>query len=170
MKFRPGSIFLLVPALLLAASLPEVESKKAFKPTSFVPSKSSSAVISNKIETSSTLDVSFQVKDVRGGALDSNLVNCLAGSVVCGLIEQAVKKGLVKANISFPSSLGGCIFLFFFLVLADIINPSAANTMYEALAPSAAFLAKWMAPLFVPGLVMLPLSPSVGGGMEVSTA
>jgi hypothetical protein len=171
MKFRPGfgCVSFLVAALLLAASIPVIESKKAFNPTSFVPQKSSSKVISTKLERSRTSDVSSQIENVRGGALNSNLVNCLAGSLVCGLIEQAVKKGLTKANISFPSSLGGCIFLFFFLVLADAINPSAASTMYEALAPAAAFLAKWMAPLFVPGLVMLPLSPSVGGGMEVST-
>ncbi|GAX16810.1 hypothetical protein FisN_5Hh182 [Fistulifera solaris] len=167
MKFRPGCVSFLVAALLLAASIPVIESKKAFNPTSFVPQKITSKAISTKLEKSSTPDVSSQIENVRGGALDNNLINCLAGSVVCGLIEQAVKKGLTKANISFPSSLGGCIFLFFFLVLADIINPTVASSMYEALAPAAAFLAKWMAPLFVPGLVMLPLSPSVGGGMEI---
>ena len=165
MKIRSGAF-----ALLLAVSIHVIESKKAFQPTQLVSTKSTPKEIGAKIESRGTAVVPSQVKHVRGGAVDTNLVNCLAGSVVCGLIEQAVKKGLAKANISFPSSLGGCMFLFFFLLLADAINPSAANTMYDALAPSAAFLAKWMAPLFVPGLVMLPLSPSVGGGIEVSTA
>lgn len=159
-----------VVALLLAASIPVIESKKAFQPTPLVLAKSTSKEISAKLESPDTPAVPSQIKHIRGGAVDNNLVNCLAGSVVCGLIEQAVKKGLAKANVSFPSSLGGCVFLFFFLLLADAISPSAANAMYDSLAPAAAFLAKWMAPLFVPGLVMLPLSPSVGGGIEVSVA
>lgn len=170
MKLRASAISSFFTVLLLVASIPVIESKKAFQPTPFVSIKSTSKEINAKLESPRTSEVPSQVKRIRGGAVDSNLVNCLAGSVVCGLIEHAVKKGLAKANINFPSSLGGCVFLFFFLLIADAINPSAANAMYEALAPAAAFLAKWMAPLFVPGLVMLPLSPSVGGGIEVSAS
>ena len=169
MKLCLPAISYLFIVLVVAASIPVVESKKVFQPSQFVPIKGTSTKELNpRTGNSAKSKISSPVKKVRDGALDSNLVNCLAGSVVCGLIEQAVKKGLAKANISFPSSLGGCVFLFFFLLLANAINPSAANSMCEALAPAAAFLAKWMAPLFVPGLVMLPLSPSVGGGTEVS--
>lgn len=163
-----GSSFLFA-ALLVAASIHVTESKRALHPTPLASIRNKSNDFYEKLEKTGTLDITAPVDAVRGGALDSNLMNCLAGSVVCGLIERAVKKGLEKANINFPSSLGGCVFLFFFLLLSDAVNPALASTLYEFLAPAAAFLAKWMAPLFVPGLVMLPLSPSVGGGVEVST-
>ena len=84
--------------------------------------------------------------------------------------NEADAEWLRMANIEFPALLGGCIFLFFFLLLTEAVNPTLANSIFEALSPGAAFLAKWLPPLFVPGLVMLPLSPSVGGGVEVSAS
>lgn len=168
MKLSAGVKSFLFVALLLAASIPVIDSKRALSPTPLASVKRTLKGTVPKLERTVSSHVSPQGILVRKGLVDSNLLNCLAGAVVCGLIEQAVKRGLAKANINFPSSLGGCVFLFFFLLLADAVNPSAANAMYELLSPAAAFLAKWMAPLFVPGLVMLPLSPSVGGGMEVS--
>lgn len=170
MKLFTSASSFLFASLLLVASVASIESKRAFHPTPFASPKITSKEINAKLDGTVFENVSSQANHVRGGAVDSNLMNCLAGSVVCGLIEQAVKKALAKAKINFPSSLGGCVFLFFFMLLADAVNPSAANAIYEVLSPAAAFLAKWMAPLFVPGLVMLPLSPSVGGGIEVSDA
>lgn len=103
-----------------------------------------------------------------GGGVENNLTNAIAGSVVFALIQEAVKVGLAKADIKFPAMLGGCIFLFFFLLLTEVVSPSAAKAIFDALTPAAGLQAKWIAPFFVPGLVILPLSPSVGGPVEVS--
>ena len=102
-------------------------------------------------------------------ATPSTLTNALAGGLVFALIEKATKVGLAKADIQFPAMLGGCIFLFVFLILTNAVSPSAAASIYDALSPGAALLAKWIAPFFVPGLVILPLSPSVGGTVEVGS-
>jgi hypothetical protein len=106
---------------------------------------------------------------VRGGAVANTFANAIAGSIVMAFIEKGVKEGLKAAGIKFPAQLGGCIFLFFFLVLTDTVSPSTSTSIFEALSPGAALLAKWLPVLFVPGLVMLPLSPSIGGTSDVST-
>lgn len=86
------------------------------------------------------------------------------------VVEFTVKKGLAAANIEFPGMLGGCIVLFVALLLLNAVAPEQADSAYQALVPGATFLTKWLPPFFVPGLVMLPLSPSVGGKLEVSVA
>ena len=110
-------------------------------------------------QTTSTLSL-------RGGVANT-LTNSLLGAVAFALVEQATKEGLRVADINFPSSLGGCIALFIFLILAEVVSPDLAGSIFDALSPGAAFLAKWLPPFFVPGLVMLPLAPSVGGTVEV---
>jgi hypothetical protein len=106
--------------------------------------------------------------DLRGGvALDDNLVKALTGALAFAIIEQATKMGLKKANIAYPASLGGCVILFFFLCLVDLVSPSTANSIFQSLTPGAAILAKWFPIFFVPGLALLPLSPPIGGPMDV---
>lgn len=97
----------------------------------------------------------------------NTLPNALAGSLVFAGIEQLTKMGLAKADVKFPAMLGGCLGLFFLLLLTEAISPSAAEAVFDGLTPAATLLAKWIAPFFVPGLVILPLSPSVGGTGEV---
>lgn len=104
----------------------------------------------------------------RGGQIDNNLSNAIAGSIAFAVLEKIVAKGMTKAGIKYPPMLAGCIILFAFLFLSDLFNPRMAAVVMEALTPAAAFLAKWMPPFFIPGLVVLPLSPSVGGTAEVS--
>jgi len=107
------------------------------------------------------------VMATRGGNAGIDLPKALSGSLVMALIERVVKIGLNKADVDFPAMLAGCIALFFSLIALEGISPSAAKACFEFLTPASAFLAKWMSPLFVPGLVLLPLSPSVGGSVEV---
>mmetsp|Transcript_51017 Transcript_51017/g.143390 ORF Transcript_51017/g.143390 Transcript_51017/m.143390 type:complete len:427 (-) Transcript_51017:190-1470(-) len=70
-------------------------------------------------------------------------------------------------SIKFPAQLAGCIGLFFTMILADVLRPGMGESIYSSLLPGTNLLAKWFPVLFVPGLVMLPLAPSIGNGMEV---
>jgi hypothetical protein len=107
-----------------------------------------------------------------GGAIlpvDPSLTKALAGAAAFAAIEQVVKRGLQAANLKYPAGLGACILLFTSLCLTDLVAPSLAKTVYEALSPGAAILAKWFPVFFVPGLALLPLSPSMGGTVDVSS-
>jgi hypothetical protein len=107
-----------------------------------------------------------------GGAIlpvDPSLTKALAGAAAFAVIEQVVKRGLQAANLKYPAGLGACILLFTLLCLTDLVAPSLAKTVFEALSPGAAILAKWFPVFFVPGLALLPLSPSMGGTVDVST-
>ena len=107
----------------------------------------------------------------RGGAavlIQNGLPKALAGAVVFAAIEKAVKMGLSAANIQYPAQLGACILLFFVMCLTDVVNPKAAAYLFDSLSPAAALLAKWFPIFFIPGLVLLPLSPPIGGTVDVS--
>jgi hypothetical protein len=107
-----------------------------------------------------------------GGAIppvDPSLTKALMGAAAFAVIEQVVKRGLQAANLKYPAGLGACILLFTSLCLTDLVAPSLAQTVFEALSPGAAVLAKWFPVFFVPGLALLPLSPSMGGTVDVST-
>ena len=103
---------------------------------------------------------------LRGGVANT-LSNALVGTAVMAVLEKVVKKGLAAADIKFPAALGGCIFLFFAMLLTEAVSPKSAAWIFDALTPGSAFLAQWLPVFFVPGLVMLPLAPSVGNSFEV---
>jgi hypothetical protein len=74
--------------------------------------------------------------------VENSVTNAVLGSMVLCAIEKTVKE-IFKANdVKFPPMLGGCIFLFFFLIATDMVAPRTANFMFQALSPSAALLAK----------------------------
>lgn len=94
---------------------------------------------------------------------------------------QTVKKSLVSASalvaldiafrrllqsmcITFPSSLAGCGVLF-----ASMLTLPFGERIYNALSPGSTLLAKWLAVMFVPSLVTLPLADGLGSTVEVSS-
>lgn len=103
-----------------------------------------------------------------GGVVNRGLVQALAGAAVFAAIEKAAKHGLQAANIKYPAQLGACILLFAVLSVTDAVAPVAAHRVFTALTPGAALLAKWFPVLFVPALILLPLSPPIGGSVDVS--
>ena len=107
-----------------------------------------------------------QALSQRGGGEEQK--DAITGVVVMTLIERGVNKIFAAKGIKFPSQLGGCIALFFFLLLADVVSPGLGESVYASLTPGSGLLAKWLPVFFVPGLAMLPLAPSIGSGMEVS--
>ena len=179
--------------LLLLASTAGAE--PAFRPrTSIAATTSTSRAITNKSSTSSEAasplgivvapsgdqesnkDPRPQPSVVRGGAADvvvasrSTLPNAIAGTVAFAAFQKLVQRGLAEADIKFPAQLGACMALFVALCLLDLIQPSTAGAIFDALTPGTALLAKWFPVFFVPGLVLLPLSPSIPGTVDVSSA
>lgn len=118
---------------------------------------------SNKDDVPTTATSSI----ARGGGADTPSTQQLAGVVVFALIEVAFRK-LFKANgIRFPGQLAGCVALFVFMILAQIVSPGLGDVICNALSPGSGLLAKWVGVFFVPGLTMLPLAPSIGSPFEV---
>jgi hypothetical protein len=103
----------------------------------------------------------------RGGGESAGQNDAVTGAVIMALIERGFNKFFVTKGIKFPSSLAGCIALFFSLLLADGVSPGLGESMFAFLTPGSVLLAKWLPVFFVPGLALLPLAPSVGSGMEV---
>jgi hypothetical protein len=101
--------------------------------------------------------------------LDGIPTKGIYGVIVMAMIEASLKKVFAAANINFPSMLGGCIFLFAFAVIAQLIHPGSGDAIHDFLEPGAALLSKWLPSFFVPGLAMLPLAPSIGDGIDVRT-
>jgi hypothetical protein len=101
----------------------------------------------------------------RGG--DSGQKDAVVGAVVMTLIERVTNRVLKAQGFSFPSQLGGCIALLFFMLSAEAVSPGLGDSIFASLSPGSALLAKWLPVFFVPGLAMLPLAPSVGSGIEV---
>jgi hypothetical protein len=149
-----------------------VAEESAFRPRSRMPlvdgdsKKHSRSSARLAVEEKEEATLSSKGLSVRGGVANT-YSNAVLGSVVFALIEIGVKKSLKAADLNFPAQLGACIFLFAFLLLTEAVNPELANTMFSALSPGAGILAKWLPVFFVPALVMLPLSPSIGSSFEV---
>lgn len=103
----------------------------------------------------------------RGGNTDTPTSRQLTGVITFILIEVGVRKIFTAKGIRFPGQLGGCVALFFVMILAQMVSPGLGDAICSSLSPGAGILAKWMGVFFVPGLVMLPLAPSLGSPFEV---
>lgn len=168
------SIFLqfLTCLLLLSATVAASSSGGAatFRPRSALTtprSVKSSAVLNTEVVNPT---ISHGISASGGASANpGGLLQALAGAAVFAAIEKAVKMGLKAANIVYPAQLGACIVLFATMSVTDIVAPVTANRIFTSLTPGAALLAKWFPVFFVPGLAMLPLSPPIGGTMDVST-
>lgn len=119
-----------------------------------------------KVIDLSTSSATASALDQRGGG-NTDRKDAITGAIILTLIERVVNKILTSNGIKFPSMLGGCIALFFVMILADLVRPGLGGSIYSTLNPGSVFLAKWLPVFFVPGLAMLPLAPSVGSGLEV---
>jgi hypothetical protein len=173
-KAFTSALLLTVALLGVATSTVEGSShavdESAFRPRSRMPlvdgdkkhSRSSARLVVDK-EASLSSQKSLSVR----GGVANTYPNAILGAMVFALIENGVKRGLKAADLNFPAQLASCIFLFAFLLLTEAVSPELANAMFSALTPGAGILAKWLPVFFVPALVMLPLSPSIGSSFEV---
>ena len=108
----------------------------------------------------------FESLNQRGGQVliqDKAIVG--AGAFL--VMDTIVRKAFRASNIAIPPQLGGCIMLFSLMIILEIIMPGLGDGIFNALAPGAALLTKWLPVFFVPGLAMLPLAPSIGSAVDV---
>lgn len=107
----------------------------------------------------------------RGGDASANVdipkVNELVGAAFFTVFQVVLNKVFKANKISFPAMLGCTVLLFAFLAITEAIVPGMGDDMFRALQPGANLLTKWLPVMFVPGLAMLPLAPSIGSGLDV---
>ena len=110
------------------------------------------------------------IKEMRGGAsvnVDIPKPNELTGAAFFTILQIGLNK-LFRANdIAFPAMLGCTVLVFTVLVLAEAIVPGMGDNAFALLQPGSNLLTKWLPVMFVPGLAMLPLAPSIGSPLDV---
>lgn len=90
----------------------------------------------------------------------------IAGASALFVFDTIVRKTFRAQGIDFPAQLGGCIILFGFMLISEMVAPGVGDGLFKALSPGAALLTKWLPVFFVPGLAMLPLAPSIGTALD----
>jgi putative effector of murein hydrolase len=160
--------------LLLAAALsPTAAGSTAFKPRH--DNRLSTATITHHSppKQTSSLNNAPIHEIARGGTssvaanIDIPKLNELTGAAFFTLLQIALNK-LFRANkIAFPAMLGCTVLVFTVLVLTDMISPGAGDAAFALLQPGSNLLTKWLPVMFVPGLAMLPLAPSIGSPVDV---
>lgn len=99
--------------------------------------------------------------------VDIPKVNELVGATFFTVLQIVLNKIFRANNISFPAMLGCTILVFVTLVLAEAVVPGVGDKWFEMLTPGSTILTKWLPVMFVPGLAMLPLAPSIGSAVDV---
>lgn len=174
--------------LLLAATLPALVAASTFRPRNSRGNLPSSARSNfsqqNAILThhdQSDVDVSSpaigqcsNALAARGGEGSTNAdipkVNELTGAAFFTVLQVILNKIFVAKGIKFPAMLGSVIVVFTTLVLAEVVVPGVGENAFQLLTPGSNLLTKWLPVMFVPGLAMLPLAPSIGSGLDVLKA
>jgi len=144
---------------LLIFYYPIEASKLNFSPQSLAKANTVSTLPTNEAALD---DASMMAMSNRGGGDMSVQDKAIAGATAFLVFDTAFRKTFKACNIKFPAQLGGCIFMFAFLLLSELIIPGMGDSVYKALSPGANLLTKWLPVFFVPGLAMLPLAPSIG--------
>ncbi|KAL3807194.1 hypothetical protein ACHAXA_008906 [Cyclostephanos tholiformis] len=167
--------------LLLVAVLPACIRASTFRPRNglgYLPpgartvSKHNSVLDVAVAASTPKLDESKCEFTLRGG--DGDIVNAdipkaneLVGAAFFTALQIVLNKVFRANKITFPAMLGCTILVFSSLVLAEIFFPGMGESAFQLLTPGSSLLAKWLPVMFVPGLAMLPLAPSIGSAVDV---
>ena len=168
--------------LLLVAALPACIGASTFRPRNghgHIPpgtraiSKQNSVVdVTSVVSSSSTSEGSKCAMSYRGG--DGSIINVdipktneLAGAAFFTALQIFLNKVFRANKITFPAMLGCTIVVFASLVLAEVVFPGMGENAFQLLTPGSTLLAKWLPVMFVPGLAMLPLAPSIGSAVDI---
>ena len=158
--------------LLLAAALPTAA---AFKPrhnhgiaTTDIKVLPKQAVRKNEVETSC---INENALASRGGDASTNIdvpkLNELIGAAFFTTLQVLLNKVFRAKKIAFPAMLGCTVLVFTVLVIVEAIMPGVGDNAFTLLQPGSNLLTKWLPVMFVPGLAMLPLAPSIGSGLDI---
>jgi hypothetical protein len=158
---------LLAPLLDSSSFLVEASIKVNAAPSSLSPRQQAVLPQINKdVKPAKMMEGESILQTVqRGGS--SAPKDAITGAIIMACIERGINKLFQQQGIKFPSQLGGCIALFFTLLIAQGVSPGLGDNILDFLNPGSVLLAKWFPAFFVPGLAMLPLAPAVGNGLEV---
>ncbi|KAL7495748.1 hypothetical protein ACHAWT_004124 [Skeletonema menzelii] len=160
--------------LILLAVLPASigASTSFYRPSQTAQILSRNELLNNKIATplvTDACDESIAIS-LRGGEGSTNAdlpkANELTGAAFFTILQVLLNKVFVSKGIKFPAMLGCTILVFTVLVLAEIVSPGLGQNGFELLTPGANVLTKWLPVMFVPGLAMLPLAPSIGTPLD----
>jgi putative effector of murein hydrolase/putative effector of murein hydrolase LrgA (UPF0299 family) len=99
--------------------------------------------------------------------VDKQTTKAFVSAAAFCVLDIVFRRGFKYANISFPSSLAGCAFLFCTLLA---LPGKTAESTFQQLTPGAGLLAKWLPVFFVPSLVTLPLAQNMGAASELVKA
>ncbi|KAL7528086.1 hypothetical protein ACHAXR_004160 [Thalassiosira sp. AJA248-18] len=171
--------------LLAAAVLPASIGASTFRPRNshgYLPSGARSnvsrndAILTNDVANVVATSIDQQCKDAalssRGGEggstnLDIPKTNELVGAAFFTVAQILLDKVLKANGIAFPAMLGCTILVFTTLVIVEAIVPGVGDNAFNSLTPGSNLLTKWLPVMFVPGLAMLPLAPSIGSSVDV---
>mmetsp|Transcript_7519 Transcript_7519/g.10187 ORF Transcript_7519/g.10187 Transcript_7519/m.10187 type:complete len:534 (-) Transcript_7519:232-1833(-) len=165
------AILATLSASAVANSTPDTiasASSAAFKPHHRIhPKKKKNLESLTPLDLSSSSSPSSSLA-TRGGSSSSPTISKEVGGAIYFIVFDVLLRKLFKAKgIAFPSMLAGSGLLFAGMVLVDVARPGWGDAAFDLLNPGAVLLAKWLPVMFVPGLALLPLAPSVGSAMEI---
>lgn len=170
--------------LLLAAVLPTLIGATTFHPRSshgYIPSgklsKRDAIILTNDRDVGAIgaveeCNTNNNALSYRGGGAGSANVDVpktdeLAGAAFFTVLQVVLNKLFRARGIAFPAMLGCTISVFAVLALAEAVVPGSGDEAYRLLTPGSNVLTKWLPVMFVPGLAMLPLAPSIGSAADV---
>ncbi len=106
-----------------------------------------------------------------GGGVNNNVdipkINEIMGAAFFTALQILLNNVFRANNINFPAMLGSTILTFTTLVLFEVIFQGTGDAIAQLLTPGANLLTKWLPVMFVPGLAMLPLAPSIGSTLDL---
>jgi putative effector of murein hydrolase len=167
--------------LILLAVLPAIGASTSFyRPTQTAQVFSKHELLNKKVTPTSLLvnptADNYGTGDdhialsLRGGEGSTNAdipqVDQLVGATFFTVLQILLNKVFVAKGIKFPAMLGCTISVFVVLVLAEMLVPGLGERGFELLTPGSNVLTKWLPVMFVPGLAMLPLAPSIGSPLD----
>ena len=120
----------------------------------------------------STIEEYSSITSYRGGGdcsanVDIPKTNEITGAAFFTVLQIVLNKIFRANNINFPAMLGSTILTFATLVLSEAIFHGTGDEIAQLLTPGTNLLTKWLPVMFVPGLAMLPLAPSIGSSLDL---
>ena len=158
--------YVTVPHAVLAESKHNYNAPTLVGKSKLFQKHKSHSIAKNQDQSSSVKGLDFVP---RGGAFAVSSSTKEKLGVGFFVAVDILLREVFKSNgIHFPSQLAGCLIMFALMLISNVIVPGSADSVFNMLSPGAGWLAKWLPVMFVPGLVMLPIAPSVGSSVEVS--
>lgn len=128
---------------------------------------STASIGAGECNTNNNNALSYRGGDAGSANKDVPKTDELAGAAFFTVLQVVLNKLFRARGIAFPAMLGCTISVFAVLALAEAVVPGSGDGAFRLLTPGSNVLTKWLPVMFVPGLAMLPLAPSIGSAADV---